>query len=149
LLSNRILAVDLGQIKTGIAITDPTGHIVTPLCIYKHKNIGSVRDLADYIALIVKEKTISKIIIGYPDDEQGNETKASQKVDKFILRLNNRTSVSVEKFSEYNSTKRAINLMIDNYGKKTRRKMDDDAIAAAIILQDYLQYVNKKENYER
>ncbi len=138
--SNRLLAIDLGQSKTGIAITDPTGLIASPLCIYKHKNQGSIRDLADFVVDLVKEKQVKKIIIGNPVDENGNENEASKKVNSLIVRLENRMEIEIDKFSEYNSTKKANQFLAQNYSKNTRRKMEDDAIAAAVILNDYMQY---------
>lgn len=129
----RYLGVDYGLKKMGLAISE--GQIASPL---KVLAINSLNDAISKITNIIKQETIERVVIGVPESGE-----AKTAVRKFIAKLKeslkNKT-VAVIEAPETLSSNSAKNLMIDlGLGEKARQK--EDAYAAAIILQDFLDSV--------
>ena len=119
-----ILAVDPGEVRIGLAISDPTGTIARPLQVIEH--ISRQRNAAA-IAEVASARGAELILIGLPLDAEGEIGHQARRSLRLVDELRKATRVAVETWDESGSTKMA--------GKK-----DDmvDARAAAYILQDYL-----------
>lgn len=135
----RILCIDYGAKRTGIAVTDPMKIIATALTTIETKNIFLF--LKKYVATEV----IEKILVGAPLNLDGSETHATPLVQQFIVKLKKELpGIPVETVDERYTSKLAVRAMIDmGMKKKERRKKENiDQIAAAIMLQEYLQHTN-------
>ncbi len=129
----RIMALDVGDKRIGIAITDPTATVITPLMTYKRKE--PEKD-ADFIASLYKQKDVGILVIGLPVLPSGKEGTQAGKVREFVRRLEKR-GMRVEFWDESFSTDRAMEFL---RGKTPREKREKrDALAAAIILEEYLR----------
>lgn len=128
----RCLGLDIGDRRIGVALSDPGGILASPLTILSHQddqaNIAAVVD-------IVNQNRVGCIIVGLPISMDGSLGQQAEKVKAFAQELSNHTRVPIEFRDERLSTVSARRLM---QNVKKTRKTRHDAIAAALILQSYL-----------
>lgn len=132
----RILAIDYGQKRTGIAVTDPLQIIATGLTTIHPKDLVSF--LKEYFA----KEAVELIIIGWPVNWDESDTNATPLVAKCITELQkNFPQVPVKKVDERYTSKMAKDAMLEMGMKKKdrRNKALVDEIAATIMLQEYLR----------
>ena len=129
----RSLGLDIGDKRIGVALSDPDGILASPFTIIERSE-----ETADVAAIVdsVKQKGVEQIIVGLPRSMDGSIGKQAEKVQAFTEELRRQTEVPAEFRDERLSTVSAKRLMRE--GKKGRGKAGDDAVAAAIILQAYL-----------
>ena len=140
----RLLGIDFGTSRVGLAISDALHISTAPLetLLYKKENFWG-----DLLAIIDKYN-IGGIVVGIPINEQkqGQETETYQKLienlTNFIDKLHSKISIPIFVQDESFSSKKAVNTMIEIGKKKKYRsnKGSTDKIAAAIILQDFINY---------
>ncbi|MCD6453694.1 MAG: Holliday junction resolvase RuvX [Candidatus Aminicenantes bacterium] len=135
----RVIALDVGDKRIGIAVSDPTGTIAYPLETYKRK--GSGKDVAYIIELAKKMKTV-KIVVGLPLLLSGKEGTQARKVKEFVKELES-AGLEIELVDERYSTEDADSILRGKGQNWKERKSKRDAVAAAIILDAYLK--EKKE----
>lgn len=132
----RILSIDYGAKRVGIAVTDPLKIIATALTTVENKQ--TISFLKNYILT----ESVELFLIGYPTDLRGNPTHATPYVDKFILELAKHfPQIPVKKWDESFTSKMAMQTLVDSGVKKKQRRDKKllDQISATIILQEYLQ----------
>ncbi len=130
----RVLALDPGERRIGIAISDPTGTVARPLQTLTHK---SKEDDLAVIAVLVAEYDVELVVIGQPLSLDGTAGPQARWVARYRSALADRLPVPVVSWDERFTTAEAQGIMRQNRGKK-RNKIELDAIAAAVILQRYL-----------
>ena len=134
---SRILAIDYGIKRTGIAITDEMQMIAFGLTTVASET--AISFLKDYFG---KEK-VEKVILGEPKQMDGTPSQSAEIINKFLETFkSNFPDMPVERVDERFTSKMAFQTMIDSGLKKKQRqnKALVDEIAATIILQDYLRY---------
>jgi putative Holliday junction resolvase len=131
----RSLGLDVGDRRIGVAMSDPSEIVASPLTIIERKN-----DIADIAAVIdiIKRNEIGHIIIGLPLAVDGGAGMQAEKVKTFAKKLIEVIKVPVDFRDESFTTVSARKLMMETMSKKARRRAKDDAIAAAFILQHFL-----------
>ena len=131
----RSLGLDIGDRRVGVALSDPVGILASPFTI-----INCQGDMADVAAItdIISQQQVKKIIVGLPRSMDGSLGKQAEKVKIFTRKLCSHTEVPVEFRDERLTTVSAKRLMRATNTKKTKKKARYDAIAAALILQGYL-----------
>jgi putative holliday junction resolvase len=135
----RILAIDYGLKRTGLAVTDPLQIIATGLTTVESKQL--LPFLKDYFA----KETVERIIIGEPKNWDDTDTHATPLVEKCIKELQkNFPAIPITKVDERYTSKMAKQAMIDMGMKKMQRrnKAIVDEIAATIMLQDYMRSIS-------
>ena len=132
----RYLGLDIGDRRIGVAMSDPSGILASPLTIIERNDD---RAAIEAIISIVKESEVGGVIIGLPRSLNGSLGTQAQKVTGFTDKLRAALSIPVDFRDERLSTVSARRGMKETMSKKTRRETKDDAIAAAIILQNYLE----------
>lgn len=135
---SRILAIDYGLKRTGIAVTDPLQIIATGLTTVESKQL--IPFLKDYFS----KEEVELVIIGEPKNMDDTDTHATPLVEKFILELKkNFPAMPVRKVDERFTSKMAKDAMLEMGMKKMQRRNKAlvDEIAATIILQEYLRSV--------
>jgi putative Holliday junction resolvase len=139
----RVLAIDYGKKRCGIAISDPLKIIANPYTVL------SAESILHELKKIVIEKEIDTIVVGYPVSMKSEKTSTTQTVEYFIKSLKKEIpGVIVEKFDERLTSKMAQQILIFTQTKKSERqkKSNIDLIAATILLQNYLDYQQLKQN---
>ena len=126
--SVRILAIDHGDARIGLAISDEGGMIARPLQILKHT---AKKEDAEKIARIALENHVEKIVIGLPLDDEGKIGHQANKVKRWAEALKEATTIPIEFWDESFTSEQAETLR-----HKRGEAMDDKA--AAFILQNYL-----------
>lgn len=138
---SRIMALDFGQKRCGIAVTDPLQIISNGLT-----TIAS-NQVIDYILNYLKTEDVSVIVVGQPRDMQYKESDASRFIEPFVVRLRKAIpeNIKIERYDERFTSKIAFQSMIDaGLGKKKRQdKALVDTISAALILQSYMESKNR------
>jgi putative Holliday junction resolvase len=132
----RVLAIDLGEARIGLALSDPLRMIAQPLEV--HRCVGPRRDLAR-IASLVREREVDTVVIGLPRLLSGAEGEAAAAARRFADELRGRLSgVAVELWDERLSTVEVERMLVEADVGRARRRAVRDALAAAVILQGYL-----------
>ncbi|MBT3336351.1 MAG: Holliday junction resolvase RuvX [Anaerolineae bacterium] len=131
----RILAVDPGQKNIGLALSDETATIASPLTIIKH--IKREIDAAQ-VAAIALERDAKLIVIGQSLDENGKPNFEGRRSARFAKALREQTDLPVELWDESYSTQYARQARIQMGVSRKKRRGHLDQIAATVILQSYL-----------
>jgi putative Holliday junction resolvase len=133
----RLLALDVGERRIGVAVSDPTGTLARPLTI-----ITRASRQADFqaIAQLVDETAAERIIVGLPLSLDGTEGPQARTVRRYAERLAQAISVGVEFWDERYSSATAAEILRDKRKRRRRRPAREaiDAAAAAVILQSFL-----------
>src|SRR6266487_2376019 len=139
-MSGRVLGVDVGDRRVGLAISDASRTLARPLTTVK---VTDVDDAVDRVArtiaeLAADEDGLEAIVVGLPARLDGSPTTATPRVQAFIDALRARTAVRVVTEGERLTSREAESRLAVNERDWRKRKEKLDAAAAAIILQDYL-----------
>ncbi|MFC2057285.1 Holliday junction resolvase RuvX [Chloroflexota bacterium] len=131
----RSLGLDIGDKRIGVALSDPGGILASPLTIIDRRDENKALEA---IIDIIKQHQVKQLVVGFPRSMNGSIGKQAEKVKTFVQSLSGQTQVPVEFRDERLTTVWAKRLMQAARTKKTKRKARDDAVAAALILQGYL-----------
>ncbi len=135
--TGRILAIDYGRRRVGLAISDPSQTIAFPLKTIDAKT--SPDPLEAQVATIIEQHEISEVIIGLPLTSQGLRGDMALEVEDFVLSLRKRIGCNIRMWDERYSSARAERA-IHEMGEKTGKdKGKVDTISAVFILQSYLE----------
>ena len=131
----RILGIDFGLKRVGIAITDPLKMFAYPLT-----TLINDRHFWSNLDKIFLEYNITKIVLGYPFKDNGEKSDVAPSIDKFAGEISKRYKIDVEFTDERYTSEIAKKRVLETIPskKKRRDKKHVDKNAAAIILQDYL-----------
>ena len=139
----RVLGIDYGDVRTGIAITDPLG--ITAQGLKTINNQNSDKILLKEIEELVNEYRVEKFVIGMPLNLKGEKTVRAEKTEKFIHKLRCKFGkIPVEIIDERLTTVQAQKTMNYLEVNKKDKKNIVDTIAAVYILETYLRKENKK-----
>ena len=139
---DRILGVDHGDSRTGLAVSDLMGWTAQGIETVHHK--GNIKILLNRIREIIAEYNVNKIVIGYPRNLNGSIGPRAEKTEEFIKILIDKFGLDVIKWDEWLRTVSAHRDMIDMNIKGRKKKDIVDTIAAVHILQNYLDSISNK-----
>lgn len=131
----RILAVDPGEKRLGIAISDPTGTIASPLTVIRH---SSREADATAISDLAREHQATLIVVGQALDTDGQPSHQGKKAARLAGALRAQTQIPVELWDESGSTQVARSARIALGSPRKKRRGHLDELAATVILQSYL-----------
>lgn len=137
---SRILSIDYGEVRVGLAMSDITNTIATgldTLVINKNK-----KKILEKVKELVGEYDIDKIVIGYPKNMNGTLSKKTEEVDS-VIKMLEPLNIEIVKWDERLTTVLAYSTMKDLGIKQTQKNKYADKLAATTILQDYLEYLRK------
>ena len=140
-----VMGVDLGIARTGISISDNTEKFAFPKDVIKEYNTDK---LVSKICDKVKEYGVELIVVGLPKNMDGSLGERAQTCTEIAAKIGDKSGVETVLYDERCTTMQAYNLldMNDTFGKK--RKDSVDAVAATIILEDYLSYRRNKSLFD-
>lgn len=132
----RVVAIDFGEKRIGIALTDPLMMFAYPLT-----TINNDLKLWDNLLKLFSEYTIDKIILGYPLKESGEKSSSTLMVEEFHEKLKSKIKIPIELFDERYSSDIAKERILQSVKSKKKRRNKGlvDMNAACVILQDYLE----------
>lgn len=136
----RILSLDHGTKRIGVALSDELGWTAQPLETYQRRTLDAD---VQYIDRLVREHDVGEVLIGLPLRLNGEIGPAAQSVQAFVKRLEEVLTVPVITWDERMTTKSAEELLIAADVSRKKRKGAVDRIAAAILLQSYLESRSK------
>ncbi|MCH9037030.1 MAG: Holliday junction resolvase RuvX [Chloroflexi bacterium] len=131
----RVMGLDVGDVRTGVALSDPTGSIAAPL---KTIQAGGRDRAIEEIAILVEENGVERVVVGLPVSLDGGLGPQARKVERFCEALGSRLAVPLVTWDESFSSTTADRVMRESGGRRSRRKGRRDSVAAAVILQEYL-----------
>jgi putative pre-16S rRNA nuclease len=131
----RILAIDHGSRRIGIAVSDEMKMIAQPL-----EFIPAEPFAAFLVRLqeLLREKEVELILVGMPRNMDGSYGPAAQKVEEFVTALKSQVSVPIKTWDERLTSAQANRILIQGNVRRDKRKEKVDKMAAAILLQSYL-----------
>ena len=137
----RIMAVDYGQKRTGLAVTDMLKMIANRL------TVVSSREAMGYIAQYVSQEPVDLIVVGYPKQMNNEPSENMKRVEAFVAQLTKTLhSIPVEYYDERFTSIMAQRALIDG-GLKKKKRQDKglvDEISAVLILQGFLERLRNK-----
>lgn len=135
----RILGIDWGESKVGMAISDPLGITAQPL-----PYIMNDRSMFVQLKAIIEKFGIEIILLGYPRQMSGKEGIAASKVRSFGENIKKETDLPLKMWDERLTTKMAEKSLINAGMSREKRKELVDSISASMMLQSYMDSVKKQ-----
>lgn len=139
----RALALDVGDRRVGVAVSDPLGLVARPLTVIRRRSREQ-----DYQAIqaLVDEYEVSLVVVGHPLELHGEVGPQARRVERYAAGLAGRLNVPLTLWDERLSTAEAEQILHEA-GESTRQYRGRlDAVAAAVILQSYLDAVEEREH---
>lgn len=132
-----ILGVDLGKARTGVAVCDKSELLASPVEVVNEHNRER---LLERVAQLAKDRRAEQIVVGLPRNMDGSEGESAQNARAFGAELAEKTRLPIDFSDERGTTITAHGFLNETNTRGKRRKATVDAVAATIILQDYLDY---------
>jgi putative Holliday junction resolvase len=131
----RILALDHGTVRIGVALSDELKMIASPL---EFIPAEPFTDFLTRLKQLVQEKEVEQIIVGLPRNMDGSFGPAAEKVRDFITTLKTEVKLPIRTWDERLTSSQANRILIEGNVRRDKRKEKVDGMAAAILLQSYL-----------
>lgn len=136
----RIMGIDYGDARTGVALSDLLCSIVGSTCVVPSRN--TEKAIAD-IVRIAKENEVGQIVVGLPRNMDGTEGNRAELCRKFAEMLHQATGLEVTMWDERRTTVEAHNILSQHNYHGQKRKNTVDAVAASLILEGYLNSLKR------
>ncbi|MEG2769219.1 MAG: Holliday junction resolvase RuvX [Oscillospiraceae bacterium] len=139
----KIMAVDYGDSRTGLAMCDRTEFLASPIGIIQEKSLAKTAEKIIYAA---REYEAAMVVVGLPLNMDGTHGARAEKCTKLVEIIKPIIGIPVEMWDERSTTKTALNVLSDNgtYGKKRKEVLD--AVAAVVILESYMAFRKNNED---
>jgi putative holliday junction resolvase len=131
----RVLALDHGSRRVGMALSDELGMIAQPMGYWEAHPLGVV---LDRLRELVTEKAVGLVLVGMPRNMDGSYGPAARQVEEFMAALRAGLAVPVQAWDERLTTAQANRVLIEGGVRREKRREKVDAMAAALLLQSYL-----------
>ena len=131
----RVLAIDHGTKRMGIALSDPSGMIALPLEFVPAEPFNK---FLERLKVLIQEKEVEMILIGMPRNMDGSYGPAAAKVQKFVAVLKETIAIPIKTWDERLTSTQANRFLVEADVRRKDRKEKVDKAAAAILLQSFL-----------
>lgn len=138
----RYLGLDLGNRTVGMAMSDQLGLIANPLTTYKFSE-KDLQKALEYVKIVVFDHQVDTVVLGFPKNMDGSIGFQAQYVLEFKKMLED-ASIKVELIDERLTTMQVNKIMLEADISRQKRKQHVDKLAAVVILQNYLDRMNRK-----
>lgn len=132
----RILGIDYGDSKVGVAVNDELNIMATPIKTIFYK--GDEKLLFDELTKIISQYNISKIVVGIPLNMNGTKGFRYEKTQVFIQKINEKFNLPIETIDERLTTSYSNTILNQLGAKPKKKKKVEDTMSAVYILQDYI-----------
>lgn len=136
----RVVGIDLGERRIGVAVSDPSGTLARPLMTIERgpSDAEAIEQLRSMIATLTAEDEIGSVVVGLPTRLDGSSNRQTHRIGEMVTLLSARLPVPVFTYDERLSSHEAEERLAIREKDWRKRKAKLDAAAAAVILQDYL-----------
>ncbi len=134
-MAGRVIALDVGDVRIGVAVSDPTGTIAQPLEVYKRVGYGPD---SKYVKALCDRFETDQVLLGLPLNMDGTLGGQAQKAQDFGRVLEERMGLTVFYQDERRTTVTAESVLISGNVRREDRKLYVDKLAAAVILEQWL-----------
>ena len=141
----KIMAVDFGDARTGLAACDRTEFLASPIGVIEERNFERTVQKTAYAA---QEYGVQMIVVGYPRNMNGTVGERAERCAEFARQLQAIVPIPVELWDERATTVQAHNYLNETNTRGKKRKQAVDQVAATIILESYLAYRKNQANAE-
>ncbi|MFY9578143.1 MAG: Holliday junction resolvase RuvX [Gaiellaceae bacterium] len=124
----KVLALDFGRARTGVAVSDPTGTVARPLCVVER---AATEDGLARVLQLIADEAVDRVVVGLPLTLRGERGEQAEETERFVEALSARTGVPVVTFDERFTT---------DLAERTPSRTPEDARAAAHLLSSYLTW---------
>ena len=131
----KLLGIDYGHRRIGIAASDETGTLALPL---EQVDAEPLARACERIAALARERGVERIVVGMPRNMDGSYGPAAESVRAFVAELKKSVPAEIVTWDERLSTAQAERAMVEADYSRKRRRAQRDALAAQLILQNYL-----------
>ena len=135
---NKIMGIDYGDARTGVAVSDLLCSIVGSTCVVPSRN--TEKAIADIVKLC-KDNMVGKIVVGLPRNMDGSEGPRAELCRAFAAKLGETTGLEIVMWDERRTTVEAHNILSEHNYHGKKRKNTVDAVAASLILEGYLNSI--------
>ena len=137
----RVMAIDYGDAHTGVALSDPTGFLVGSTT-----TIHSWRQevVVDELVKLIETHRPDEVVLGFPKNMDGTDGRRADRYRELAAALEKVTGMHVKLWDERRTTIAAHQILFDQGKNGRKRKKMVDAVAASLILENYLDYKNLK-----
>ena len=132
----RIMAIDFGDARTGLAVSDPTGTLAGEAWTITERDMGRV---AQAVAEAAAARGVLRLVLGYPKNMDGSLGPRAEKSEALKVQLEARTDLPVILWDERRTTVDADNILKQAGRRGKKKKQVLDAVAASLILEGYLR----------
>lgn len=129
------MAIDYGDARTGVAVSDPTGLLAGYTTVIQSRK---AEEVATQIAFLVKEQRVEELVMGFPRNMDGTEGPRAERYRAFAQELERITGLDVHLWDERRTTIEAHGILHASGKKMKKHKQTVDAVAASLILEGYL-----------
>lgn len=136
-VADRVLGIDVGSVRVGVALSDAAGTIASP-----HSTVPAGDDLIDRLADLAAQESCDTVVVGLPKGMSGRDTASTQMARAVAKQLAER-GLNVQLWDERLSSAEAERVLLSAGRRREQRKLERDPIAAAIILQGWLDARNR------
>jgi len=136
MVNGRVMALDVGTVRVGVALTDPLGHTAQPLLTLWRKSRGE--DLRSLLRLIRKHEVV-RIVVGNPLHMSGDVSPWAAKVQEFAEVLHQRSGLPVQLWDERLTSRAAHEILNEAGMDRQDRKYVIDQVAAVVILRGWME----------
>lgn len=136
----RLMALDVGDRRIGVALSDPGKVLARSLLVIRRRSMKADMEL---MRSLVEEHHVERIVVGHPLHLDGGTSEQARRVKFYAAELQRAVGVPVVLWDEALSTDRAREVMIQAGRRRRDREERLDAVAAAVILQDYLDSLSR------
>lgn len=136
---NRILGIDYGDVRVGLAISDELG--ITAQGLDTLVINGSLKKLISHVIQLNEKYSINTIVIGYPKNMDGSNSDKTNKVDEIAILLKKRLDINIVKWDERLTTVSAYRTMRELNISQKKKNVYADKLAATYILESYLNSI--------
>jgi putative Holliday junction resolvase len=131
------MAIDYGDAHTGVALSDPTGFLAGAATTIHSRKVEVV---LEELARLVKENQVEELVMGFPRNMDGTEGPRAELYRDFAARVEEATGLKVVLWDERRTTVDAHRILFESGKNAKKRKKTVDAVAAALILEGYLDF---------
>jgi putative Holliday junction resolvase len=130
----RILAIDYGRKRIGLALSDPLRIIAQP-----HGFLENNNEFSSKFLKLIQEQEISEIVVGLPRSMDGTESEMTREARAFADRLRKLSPLPIHLYDERLTSMQAERALIEGDMRREKRKLSRDAVAASLLLQAFLK----------